>query len=341
MDHNVAIIGAGLIGKKRAAAIGRAEGSRLVAVSDLDTERARALSSEFGAGVEKDWRAVLDRDDVDIVVVAVYNGHLLPIANAALASGRHVLCEKPLGRSAVESRQIIASRNGSAASVVLKTGFNHRFHPAIWRAKQLLDIGAIGECMNIRARYGHGGRPGMEREWRSSPRLCGGGELLDQGVHVIDLIRWFGGEVTDVYGRVETSFWDIEVEDNAMAILGTDTGVSAQFHVSWTNWKNIFSFEVHGRDGYLKASGLGGSYGPETLEYGRRRKEGGRPEIEVFNFPKLDISWDREWKEFTAAVEEQREPVGNGDDGLKANMVIEAMYASSAGERLVRIEDEK
>lgn len=341
MEHRVAIIGAGLIGRKRAAAIGGTAGSRLVAVADVDEGRARALGGEFGAAVAKDWRSVLERGDVDVVVAAVYNASLLPIAAAALKSGRHVLCEKPLGRNSLESRQIIASRNGFAGRTVLKTGFNHRFHPAIWQAKELMDDGAIGGCLNIRARYGHGGRPGMEKEWRSSLMLCGGGELLDQGVHVIDLIRWFGGDITEVYGRVETAFWDIEVEDNAMAIMQTETGASAQFHVSWTNWKNLFSFEVHGSDGYLKVDGLGGSYGDETLEFGRRRREGGRPGIEVFNFPKLDISWNREWQEFIAAIEEQREPVGDGDDGLKANVVIEAMYESSARKRAVRIEYEK
>lgn len=341
MEHRVAIIGAGLIGNKRAAAIGGTTGSRLVAVADADAEKARALADEHGAAAATDWRSVLERDDVDVVVAAVYNASLLPVAAAALKSGRHVLCEKPLGRNSLESRQIIASRNGHAGLTVLKTGFNHRFHPALWRAKELLDEGAIGECLNIRARYGHGGRPGMEKEWRASLHLCGGGELLDQGVHVIDLIRWFGGEITEVYGRVETSFWDIEVEDNAMAIMQTVSGASAQFHVSWTNWKNLFSFEVHGSEGYLKVDGLGGSYGDETLEFGRRRREGGRPETEVFNFPKVDMSWHREWQEFIAAIEQQREPVGGGDDGLKANVVIEAMYESSASRRAVRIEYEK
>ncbi|MCX5814380.1 MAG: Gfo/Idh/MocA family oxidoreductase [Proteobacteria bacterium] len=119
--------------------------------------------------------------------------------------------------------------------VVLKTGFNHCLHPAIWKAKELIDEGEIGRCLNIRARYGYGGRPGMENEWRASKDLCGGGELLDQGVHVIDLICWFGGEVKEVYGKVETKFWDMEVEDNAFAILKTESDVTAPFHVSWTN----------------------------------------------------------------------------------------------------------
>jgi predicted dehydrogenase len=221
--------------------------------------------------------------------------------------------------------------------VLLKVGFNHRFHPAIWKAKQLLDEGQIGRCLTIRARYGHGGRPGLENEWRASRELCGGGELLDQGVHVIDLMRWFGGEIIEVYGRVETKFWKIDVEDNAFAILKTDRGVTASFHVSWTNWKNIFSFEIFGDEGYLRIEGLGGSYGLETLEWGRRRLEGGIPDIHLFEFSTEDLSWSQEWHEFLSAISENREPIGNGIDGLRANQTIDAIQRSSAEGRLVRI----
>jgi predicted dehydrogenase len=177
----------------------------------------------------------------------------------------------------------------------------------------------------------------MEQEWRASKDLCGGGELLDQGVHVIDLIRWFAGDVSEVCGRVETKFWDIEVEDNAFAILKTSAGVTACFHVSWTNWKNIFSFEVFGADGYVKVEGLGGSYGPETLEWGRRKKEGGKPDVELVEFPPEDVSWSNEWREFLAAVKEKREPIGSGYDGLKANEVIGAIYRSHKEQRTIRL----
>ena len=339
MNHQVAIIGAGLVGRKRAAALSGLNGSRLVAVADADPERALALKKDFGGEIEADWQRVLDRDDVDIVVIAAFNRFSMPIAKAAIQKGMHVLCEKPLGRNVEEAAEIISFKNqaSAAGNVVLKTGFNLRFHPAIRRAKELIDAGAVGECLNIRARYGHGGRPGMEQEWRASKELCGGGELLDQGVHVIDLIRWFGGEITEVYSVAETRFWDTEVEDNAMAILKTARDATASIHVSWTNWKNIFSFEIHGKDGYLAVNGLGGSYGPETLEFGNRNEDGGRPDLEVFNFTKLDTSWELEWQEFVAAIEEKREPLGNGDDGLKANMVVEAMYKSSAMNGVVRI----
>ncbi len=336
---NAAIIGCGLIGRKRALAL--EPDDRLAACCDVNPETARRFGGEFSCPVFPDYRELFRKADFEAVVVAVVNKHIRDIVAAALKAGKHVLAEKPLGRNAAEARDMVSALDSARQSapenrgLVLKTGFNHRFHPAVWKAKQICDNGGIGKCLNIRAQYGHGGRPGMEKEWRCSKDLCGGGELLDQGVHVIDLVRWFGGEVREVSGRAETRFWNIEVEDNAFAVLKTDRGVTASFHVSWTNWRNVFLFEAFGTEGYVKVLGLGGSYGPETLEYGRRKEEGGRPDIETFQFPPEDGSWKAEWAEFKSAVRENREPVGSGLDGLHANEVVEALYKSSTEGKVV------
>ena len=226
-----------------------------------------------------------------------------------------------------------------AYACILKTGFNHRFHPALWKAKEMLDSGKIGALLFIRGRYGHGGRPGMEKEWRASKDLCGGGELLDQGVHLIDLSRWFSGDIKTAFGKTRTKFWDMEVEDNAFILLESVNGVDIQLQVSWTNWKNIFSMELFGSDGYLKIEGLGGSYGAETLEYGIRKKEGGRPEIALFEFPAEDQSWVMEWQELKKAIREKREPVGSGIDGHRANQIIEALYKSSESGQIIKLEN--
>lgn len=339
----VLIIGCGLIGRKRALALDAADS--LVACCDINEDFAKKFSEEFNCRWLSDYTIALSEIECDVVIVAVVNKYIKEIVKDALKLGKHVIAEKPLGRDAEEAREIIPtnrdrwgkSNNGIPNIQVLKTGFNHRFHPAIWKAKELLDKGKIGSAFNIRARYGHGGRSGMEREWRASKELCGGGELLDQGVHIIDLIRWFGGEVKEVFGKVETKFWPLEVEDNAMAILKTENGLTASMHVSWTNWKNIFSFEIFGTEGYLRIEGLGGSYGPESLEFGKRKKEGGKPDIELFEFPSEDISWKEEWKEFKSAIKENREVVGSGYDGLKANEVIAAIYLSSEEGKVVEL----
>lgn len=332
----VSIIGCGLIGRKRALALDSDD--KLVACCDSNEPLAHKFGEEFGCSYYMDHSKLLSDVESDIVVVAVVNKFTRQIVIDALKSGRHVLAEKPLGRNASEASEMLSALSSHPSpGPILKTGFNHRFHPAVWRAKELLDAGTIGKPFNIRAAYGHGGRPGMEKEWRASKELCGGGELLDQGVHIIDLTRWFGGEITSLTGNVETKFWDMEVEDNAHVIAKTSEGVTALFHVSWTNWKNVFSFEIFGTDGYLKITGLGGSYGPESLEIGRRKKEGGRPDVEVVEFPPEDVSWKQEWKEFKTAISEGREPVGNGYDGLMANRVIEAIYKSSREQRTITL----
>lgn len=329
---NVAIIGCGLIGGKRAGAIG--SNDKLVACCDTNAALAESFAEKFGCKAYTDCSQMIAVEKIDIAVVAVVNKFILPIVVELLEQGINVIAEKPLGRNSEESAQMLKAVKRPSQ---LKTGFNHRFHPAVFEAKRICDSGAIGKIFSIRARYGHGGRAGMEKEWRASKELCGGGELLDQGVHCIDLIRWFGGDVSEVYGKVSTKFWEMEVEDNAFAVLETKNSVTASFHVSWTNWKNIFSFEVFGSGGYVRIEGLGGSYGTETLEMGIRKKEGGRPDITFTEFPPEDISWDCEWKEFLDAIQAEREPVGSGNDGHEANKIIQALYTASGTNTPVRI----
>ncbi len=337
MNYNIAIIGAGLIGRKRAAALKKINNCRLVVTADINRNAAETLARDFGGEVETNWEKVVIRNDINVVIVSTINKFLASISIAALRNGKHVLVEKPLGCSAEESKKIVESAQNSA--LVLKTGFNHRHHPAIAKAKQLFDRGEIGNLFLIRCRYGHGGRPGYEKEWRANKDLCGGGELLDQGVHVVDLFRWFSGDFNKVFGCISTYFWKMEVEDNAFAIFNKDNGVTASMHTSWTQWKNIFSFEIFGSNGYLIVEGLGGSYGVETLRFGKRKTEGGIPDEKVTEYEGTDVSWEEEWKEFISAIENNREPLGNGWDGYQANKMIEAVYESACTGKLVELKD--
>jgi predicted dehydrogenase len=332
----VGIVGAGLIGKKRAEAIASLSANLKVdIVSDIDAEKAAELGRFCGAAPCVDWRELIRRDDIDAVIVATPNKFIREIALAALEHGKHVLCEKPLGRNAGEAEAIWSK--AKERGLILKTGFNHRFHPAVRAAKKVADDGGVGRIYLIRAVYGHGGRPGYDKEWRASRDICGGGELLDQGVHVIDLFRWFMGEFDEVFGRVATFYWDMEVEDNAFAMFRTGRGQVATMHTSWTQWKNKFLFEIIGEKGYLVVDGLGGSYGTERLVIGKRKVGGGVPDEEILEFPGPDISWREELKEFTSAITENREPVGSGHDGVMANRLVGAVYESARRNAPVRL----
>jgi predicted dehydrogenase len=201
MTPGVAIVGCGLIGHKRARALG---GARLTACADLALDRAEALACTVaGAAATDDWRAAVDRSDVDLVVVSTVNDSLAEIARAAVEAGKHVLVEKPAGRSVAEIDSVIAA--AASRRRLVRVGFNHRYHPALRKARELFDAAALGEMMFVRDRYGHGGRPGYDREWRSNPDLSGGGELIDQGVHLIDLARWFLGDRAGHRLRTPTS----------------------------------------------------------------------------------------------------------------------------------------
>ena len=332
----IGIVGAGLIGRKRAEAIASLSTDLKVdLVSDIDAEKAAELSRFCGAVSCVDWRELTRRDDIDGVIVATPNKFIREIAISALEHGKHVLCEKPLGRNAGEAEAIWSK--AKERGLILKTGFNHRFHPAVRTAKKIVVDGGVGKIYLMRAVYGHGGRPGYEREWRASRDLCGGGELLDQGVHVIDLFRWFLGEFDEVFGKVETFYWDMEVEDNAFAMLRTRSAQVATMHTSWTQWKNKFLLEIIGEKGYLVVDGLGGSYGTERLVIGKRKVSGGAPDEEIIEFLGPDISWREELKEFASAITENREPIGSGYDGVMANRLVGAVYESARRNAPVRL----
>jgi predicted dehydrogenase len=331
----IGIVGCGLIGNRRAGVAQRAS-DEVVLVADIDPQRARETSAALKTDWTAEWREVAAHPGIDAVVVATTNNNLLPVTVAALAGGKHVLCEKPLGRNAREAKEMLDA--AKAANKILKAGFNHRHHPAIWQAHELAQAGKIGPLMSIRAAYGHGGRPGYDQEWRGNPDLAGGGELLDQGVHIVDLCRWFLGEFSQVSGMLGTWFWKVApLEDNGFALLRTATGQIASLHTSWTQWKNLFRFEIFGLNGFLTVEGLGGSYGPELLTMGLRRPESGAPLLESWEYPGPDISWEAEWREFTGAIRENRPPLGEGYDGYQAALIIDSIYESSKTGRTVEL----
>lgn len=334
----VGLVGAGLIGGRRAAAMRGSSEAKLVLVADVDPARARQVAQEHQCEATTDWQDVVGGRDVDVVIVSTVNKFLAPVTIASLQAGKHVLCEKPLGRNATEAQQMVAAARETGR--ILKTGFNHRHHPAVRQAHRLYVEGAIGEALFIRCVYGHGGRPGYEHEWRGDAELAGGGELLDQGVHVVDLCRWFLGDFTSVFGRTATGFWPISpLEDNAFGLLWTRQGQTASFHTSWTQWRNRFEFDVSGRDGFLRIEGLGGSYGTERLILGRRQPRSGPPEETSWEFPGPDQSWQAEWAEFLAAMREDRRPSGDGEEGVRAMRLIEALYASARTGMAVTLEE--
>ncbi len=320
----VAIVGCGLIGHKRAHALGAAQ---LVVCADLDFSRAQMLAGQFDAEPTDDWQSAVTRADVELVIVSTTNNALAPVTLAAVQAGKHVLVEKPAARTLAELAPVIAA--AERAGVQVRVGFNHRYHPALRKARELHAQGLLGELMFVRGRYGHGGRPGYDREWRADPALSGGGELIDQGVHLIDLARLFLGELSDVSGFAHTFFWNMPVDDNAFLLLRTPAQQTAFLHVSCTEWKNLFSLEIYGRAAKLHIEGLGGSYGLERLALYKMLPEMGPPETTLWEFPRGDDSFQFEFQEFVEDIRLGRAPAASLHDARAALEIVASIYRQS------------
>jgi len=324
----VGIVGCGLIGRKRAAAL---DGDRLVACCDVLPAAAQALGDEYAAAVADGVDDVLAHTP-DVVIVAVPHDQLAKIAVRALAGGAHVLVEKPAGIGTADVDLIATAAEQHRRRV--KVGFNHRFHPALDRLIAEASSGRFGDIMFARARYGHGGRLGYENEWRMDPGLSGGGEMIDQGMHLLDLYYALLGPLPLASSLLRTQYWDAPVEDNAVVVLGELDARDAPwgtFHVSWTEWKNLFSLELYCRTGKLTVDGLAGSYGPQELRIYSMKPELGPPDVEHLTFPAGDGSWVSEWRHLRQALvaDDGRPLHGDLQSARYAWGCVEAAYAAN------------
>ncbi len=318
----VAIIGCGLVGEKRIKLLAPGQ---VTVTCDLNLERAKKLAAlspgcEATDSVEK----AVASANVECVMIATLNAALAPIARQALAASKHVLAEKPGAISVREVEELEAASGATGA--LYRIGYNHRYHPAALKAREIFASVVLGPMMFVRGRYGQGGRIGYDKEWRADPKLSGGGELIDQGVHLIDLAGIFLGEFTQVEGHLATYFWNMPVDDNAFLSLRNAEGKTAWLHASCSEWKNLFSLEIYGRDGKLHWEGLGGSYGLERLTYYKMLPQMGPPETTVWEFSRGDESWKIEMQEFFEDIRLKRPPQPGLKETKAVLQVVETLY---------------
>ena len=316
---NIGIIGCGYIGKKRAKTL---KGHNLLMVCDKDRSKAQHFDKK--TPWTDDYKDVINNENIEIVIISTTNDFLVPIALYAAEKNKHILIEKPAAKSASELKVLmdfVKDRN-----IKIKVGFNLRYHPGLLIAKMIVDSGKLGELMFLRGRYGHGGRLGYEKEWRSDVKISGGGELIDQGVHLIDLSRWFLGEFKETSGSTHTYFWDMKVDDNSFISLQTEKGQKAWLHVSCTEWKNMFSLEIYGKKGKIQIDGLGGSYGKEKVMHYQMLPDMKPPLSTLWEFDK-DDSWQKEFDSFVGLIEKNL-PVLNEslNDAYEALKIVDEVY---------------
>jgi len=345
MNYRVGISGMGKMGRVRKREFELHPDFSVVALCDIN----EAVGSEFSdLFFSKSWDDVLEQE-IDVAVVCTFN-HIVPdIICAALRKGLHVFSEKPPGASVEDVERIIEAQK-AAAGRTLKFGFNHRFHHSVMEAKAIIDSGRYGEILWARGIYGKAGGIDFPKSWRADPNLSGGGILLDQGIHMLDLLRYFMGEFSDVKSFVERSFWKASsVEDNAFALLRTKRGQVAMLHSSATHWKHKFNLDIFLEKGYVSLNGILSStrsYGEESVTFAKRQFEDearafGRPREETIFFDS-DDSWKLEVEDFyKGLVEKEHTPTGSSADALRVMKLIDAIYRASATNRIERAQQPK
>lgn len=280
-----------------------------------------------------DYQAVI-ASGVDAVFVCPPNRFIPDVVVAALDAGKHVFCEKPPGRNVrdIERMMEAEARN---PGLVLKFGFNHRYHYGVMEAKKIVESGKYGEILWMRGVYGKAKGSGKAQEWRNDPALSGGGILLDQGIHMLDLFRYFCGEFREIKSMCTTAFWDIPLEDNAFALLRDDRGRIAMLHSSFTQWKHRFTLEIFLRDGYVIVDGMPSStrsYRDEWIIQGRRHTGfaiGNPPEERTFC--NTDPSWELELSEFVDCIR-SGQPVKHGTsaDAYETMRLVFGIYEADS-----------
>jgi predicted dehydrogenase len=323
----VGIAGFGVVGKRRRECIDRNPHLVTIAVSD---RKLAAGVMDDGVRCYSDAMELLT-DDLDLIFVSLPNDLAPSVTIAALQKGCHVFCEKPPGR---DVQDILAVREveRNHPTLKLKYGFNHRYHDSVIEAKKLIENKTLGHLVNLRGVYGKSRIVSFASDWRTRRKTAGGGILLDQGIHLIDMMRLFAGEFNNISSFISNDYWQHDVEDNAYALMRTSDGVVAMVHSSATQWRHQFRLEITLTEGAIVLGGIlsgSKSYGDETMTIIYKSPEDGGTPTEQTKKYSVDHSWKDEIDEITDAIR-KGEPVryGNSGDALKTMELVYRIYCA-------------
>lgn len=331
--YRVGIAGYGVVGRRRHHFIDLHPQLTTVAVCDRTFESAG--QSQAGVRQHTNYRDLL-QEDLDVLFVCLTNDLAAEVTIAALERDRHVFCEKPPGRNLEDVAAVIeCSRRHPNAK--LKYGFNHRYHDSVREALRIVRTRELGSVINLRGVYGKSKIISFDSDWRTKRALAGGGILLDQGIHMVDMMRLFAGEFVDVHSFVSNGHWGHDVEDNAYALMRTSTGVVAMLHSSATQWRHRFHLDIALSKGALSLSGIlsgSKSYGAETITVAYASEDDGGDPREVMTRYNNDSSWQDEIAEFAASISEDRPVVsGSAEDALRSMHLVYRIYCADSNWR--------
>ena len=325
----VGIVGYGKVGKIRHECINNNPYSEVIGICDIDENVLNNSSVVYYT----DYNKLLDACP-DMIFVCTYNRDIPKISIDAIARGIHVFSEKPPGRT-LEDVKAIYDTAVENPGVKVKFGFNHRYHEVVIEAKSIVDRGRLGKVMWLRGIYGKAGGPGYDNGWRNNRDISGGGILIDQGIHMLDLFRYFSGEYDEVKSFINSSYWKVDVEDNVFAILRNSLiDQTAMIHSSATQWRHKFLLEIYMEKGYLEIDGILSStqtYGRESLKIARCVfDEKGYPlpnPQETMTYYEDDNSWNDEISDFIDCIMHDK-PISNGgiEDAVKTMDLVQRIY---------------
>ncbi|MAV76753.1 MAG: oxidoreductase [Candidatus Marinimicrobia bacterium] len=326
----VAIIGCGVVGKRRKSFILKNKNYQLVAVSDICFKRDLFRKGEIN--YYKKYLDLLKTESLDAVFITLPNYLASKVTIDCIKKRIHVFCEKPPAKNLIELKKVFKIHK-KHPRIKLKYGFNHRYHSSIQLAKKIIKTKKFGKLQNFRCLYGKSKIVTYEKgEWRSKKRFAGGGILLDQGIHVLDLLRFFNGDFNEFKGFISNRYWKYDIEDNAFALMRDKKGIVASIHSSATQWQHKFRMEITLEKALIELNGIlsgSKSYGKESLNLIAKKKSSkGSKIIKKFFFNK-DNSWKNEIEEFSNIIQKNKKVItGNIKDAIKVMAMVEKIYSS-------------
>jgi len=326
----VGIAGYGVVGKTRHASIQKNTSYKVVAISEANTQVQSDIPSDID--IFDDYRDLISQAELDIIFISLPNKFASDAVSLSLENGLNVFCEKPPARTLDELIKVKKIYK-KYPNLKLMYGFNHRFHLSVEEAKSIIDSNTFGKIINLKGVYGKSQMISFNQtDWRTKREESGGGILLDQGIHMLDLMRYLSGErFSEIFSFIDNAFWNFDVEDNAYALMKSPNGVVAQLHSSATQWRHVFNLEITLQKGSLVLGGLltgSKSYGDETLRIisSNPGKDRGAP-VESTSKYNEDVSWDNEIKYFTDCLKNdstiQR---GSIEDAIETMNLVEEIY---------------
>lgn len=326
MDFKIGIIGFGKMGQTRLKAIEEDGRGKVIAVSEPD------LQVPLDGIPNVSHEEIINNPDIDVIIVSTPNFLNKELTIRSLQAGKHVFCEKPPAFTGADVEDIIEVEKSSNGKKLMY-GFNHRHHGSVIRMKEVVESGEFGKIIWMRGRYGKSVTEDYFDNWRAKKELSGGGILIDQGIHMLDLFLHLAGDFDSVKAEVSNLYWNLEVEDNAFVILrNSETGIDASLHSTMSQWRHLFSLEVFMEKGYMVLNGLitsTMSYGEETLSIAKNRSTAPAAtwKDEVKTQYVEDHSWRYEIEHFLNAVENDTNiEIGNSSDALKLMTIIDKIY---------------